>query len=112
MTIEGIEGLSVAEINEELKRGAKFVVYTYCISLVILTLRRSSDVYFIRSGQNAVVKGLGWTLLSALLGWWGIPWGPIRTIGCFITNFKGGKNVTREILKVVNARALEEKETA
>jgi hypothetical protein len=44
------------------------------------------------------VKGLGWTALTVLLGWWGIPWGPIRTIQCLITNLSGGKDITREVI--------------
>lgn len=63
-----------------------------------MTFKRSSDIYFILGGENAVVKGLGFTALTFLLGWWGIPWGPIWTIGAFVTNFGGGKDVTGEIL--------------
>jgi hypothetical protein len=33
-----------------------------------------------------------------LLGWWGIPWGPIYTIQSFWVNFTGGRDVTREII--------------
>ena len=87
-----------ADIHAEIQRGGKFVIYTYCISVLIMTFKRSSDIYFIRGGENAVVKGLGFSALSFLLGWWGIPWGPIWTIGSFITNFGGGKDVTGEIL--------------
>jgi len=44
--------------------------------VVILTFLRPSDIYFIRPGENALVKGLPFTLLSLVAGW-GIPWGPI-----------------------------------
>ena len=33
------------------------------------------------SARNALLKSL-------LLGWWGIPWGPIRTIESVFTNIK------------------------
>jgi len=105
MKIHGIEGLTTAEINQELAQGAKFVLYQYCISVLVMTFRRGSDVYFIKSGENAVGKGMGWTVLTLLLGWWGIPWGPVYTVGSLITNFGGGKNVTAEILSAVNAQA-------
>ena len=98
MKIIGIEGMTDADIHAELQRGGKFVIYTYCISVLILTFKRSSDIYFIRGGENAIVKGLGFSTISLFLGWWGIPWGPIYTIGSFITNFGGGKDVTGEIL--------------
>jgi hypothetical protein len=98
MKILGIEGLNEEQLATEIQRGAKFVIYQYCISIVILTFRRPSDIYFIRAGETAVGKGLGFSLISLLLGWWGIPWGPIYTIGSFITNFGGGKDVTQEVL--------------
>lgn len=57
-----------------------------------------SDIYFVRAGESAITKGLGFSLISFLLGWWGIPWGPIYTIGAFITDFGGGKDVTQEVV--------------
>jgi hypothetical protein len=65
---------------------------------VILTFKRPSNIYFIRAGENAVIKGLPYSLISLFLGWWGIPWGLIYTIKSFIKNFSGGKDVTQEIL--------------
>jgi hypothetical protein len=99
--IIGAEGLSGTEIQNEINRGAKFVMYQYCISILIMTFKRPSDIYFVRSGENAVTKGLGFTLVSLLLGWWGIPWGPIYTIGSLFTNFGGGKDVTQQVLMSV-----------
>ncbi len=98
MKIIGTEGLDGQQLGLELQRGAKFVTYQYCISILILTFRRSSDIYFVRAGESAVGKGLGFSLISLFLGWWGIPWGPIYTIGSFITNFGGGKDVTTEVI--------------
>ena len=106
MEIRGIEGMSVQEINEEISNGAKFVVYRYCVSIIVLTFKRSSDVYFIRPGQNRVVKGLEWTLLTFFFGWWGIPWGPIYSIGSLSTNLAGGKDVTEHIQKNLDIQAL------
>lgn len=98
MKIIGTEGLDGQQLGLELQRGAKFVTYQYCISILILTFRRSSDIYFVRAGESAVGKGLGFSSISLFLGWWGIPWGPIYTIGSFITNFGGGKDVTTEVI--------------
>ena len=98
MRIVGAEGLSGQEIAMELERGGKFVIYQYCISILIMTFKRPSDIYFIRAGESAVVKGLGYTLLTLVMGWWGIPWGPIYSITSLVTNLSGGKDVTREIL--------------
>jgi hypothetical protein len=95
--IQGLKGMSAGEVNLELRRGGRFVIYQYCISIVILTFRRSSDVYFIRAGESSVGKGLKFTLLTLFLGWWGIPWGPIWSIMTLVTNLKGGKDVTKEV---------------
>jgi hypothetical protein len=76
MKIGSVEGMSTEQIRFELQRGAKFVLFQYCVSLVLITFRRASPVYFIPAGQNALAKGLPWTLLTLVGGWWGIPWGP------------------------------------
>lgn len=102
MKINGIDGLTGADLNAELQKGGRFVVYQYCISILVMTFKRPSDIYFVRAGENAVVKGLPFTLLALFLGWWGIPWGPIYTIGSFITNFGGGKDITQEVLAALN----------
>jgi hypothetical protein len=36
--------------------------------------------------------------VNLLLGWWGIPWGPIYTIGAAYRHIVGGKDVTQIIL--------------
>lgn len=97
MKIVGIEGMAPDRLQFEIQRGAKLVCYQYCVSLLVVTFRRSSDVYFIPAGESAVGKGLPWILISVVAGWWGIPWGPIFTIQSLITNFRGGKDVTANV---------------
>jgi hypothetical protein len=97
--IIGMETIrSGGQLQQELQQGGKFVIYQFCISLLIITFKRSSNVYFLSHEENAVVKGLPFTLLSLLLGWWGIPWGPIYTVQSIWVNFNGGKDVTKEVL--------------
>ena len=97
--IVGLEDIkSGGHLQQEIQQGGKFVVYQYCISLLVITFKRSSNIYFISHDSSAVVKGLPFTLLSLVLGWWGIPWGPIYTIQSVWVNFQGGKNVTNEVL--------------
>ena len=97
MKILGIEGMSPDQLQFEIQRGAKLVCYQYCISIVVMTFRRSSNIYYIPAGQSAVAKGLPWILLTMIAGWWGIPWGPIFTVQSLVTNFRGGKDVTAEL---------------
>lgn len=98
MSIKGLEGLIQSEIKYELQNGAKFVVYEYCISIFIMTFKKSSNVYFIKKDTSLFVKGVPYTIISLIFGWWGIPWGPIHTISSVFTNLKGGKDITAEML--------------
>jgi hypothetical protein len=97
MRIEGATARSAEQVAAELTQGARFVAYQYCISVLILTFRRSSSIVYIPPGGRAVSKGMPFTVVSLLLGWWGIPWGPIYTIGSVYRNLRGGIDVT-EIL--------------
>lgn len=103
--IRGTEGLSADQLNFELQRGGRFVVFQYTISVIILTFRRSSDIYFIRAGEKPVEKSIPFTLLTLVAGWWGIPWGPIFTVQALVNNFRGGKNVTKEVIAAFNKPA-------
>ena len=103
--INGIENMSGTELSLELQKGGRFVVYEYCISLLVITFFRSSSITFVKADENKVVKGLGFTFLTLLLGWWGIPWGPIRSIQALVTNFKGGKDVTDRVVSAMKQAA-------
>lgn len=107
MKIVGIEGMTGDELQAELRQGGKFVVFQYCISIIILTFKRPSNIYFVKAGESDVGKGLVFSIISLLFGWWGIPWGPIYTVQALVTNFRGGKDVTQDVLA-----SLAERETA
>jgi len=107
MKIKNVEGLTTDQINRELDHGAKFVMFTFTISILVMTFRRSSDIYFVKAGESGTIKGLKYTFLSLILGWWGIPWGPIYTLTSLFTNLSGGKNITQEVLASVNGTAVQ-----
>lgn len=96
--IVGLEGLSDAEINRELQNGARFVIYRYCISIVVLSFMRPSAIHFVRCNESRFAKGVPYTMLSLVLGWWGIPFGLIYTVWSVASNCSGGVDVTDEIL--------------
>ena len=91
-------GMTPDELTFEIQRGGRFIVYQYCISLLVVTFRRNSSVQFVRAGENATVKGLPFTFLTLLLGWWGIPWGLIYTPQILYKNLNGGTDVTAAML--------------
>lgn len=96
--IIGIDNMSVDLINAEIRRGARFVTFDYCFSIIVMTFRRSSDVYFIRANESTIKHSLSFTLLTLVLGWWGIPWGPIYSLSSLFTNLRGGHDVTEAVL--------------
>lgn len=110
MKIQGVEGMTAGDVAREVQSGAKFVVYQYCISLLVVTLKRSSDIYFIQAGESALATGIGYSLLSVLLGWWGIPWGPIYTLQSLAVNLGGGKDVTKEVISSTRVARLRSEE--
>jgi hypothetical protein len=97
MVIRGPEGLSIEDMLSDAERGGRFVVYTWTVSVVLMTFRRPSDVHFVPAGRSRVATGLRYSLASLALGWWGIPWGPIATVGSIVANSCGGKDVTDAI---------------
>jgi len=40
MKIKGIETLSPDQLRHEIERGGRFVIFQYCISIVVLTFKR------------------------------------------------------------------------
>jgi hypothetical protein len=105
MQIKGIEGLSLTEVNMEVQNGGRFVIYQYCVSVIILTFKRSSAIYFIRADEHAGLKSMQYTALSLIAGWWGIPWGPIYTVSSTVKNLSGGTNVTQSVIASLNSRS-------
>lgn len=97
MEIIGIEGMTPQTLYADIQRGGKFVYFEYCVSILILTFKRSSNIYFIPPGEGTFSKSIGFILISLLFGWWGFPWGPIYTITSLATNLGGGKDVTHEV---------------
>jgi predicted amidophosphoribosyltransferase len=98
MDINGLEGISVQQLADELRRGGRFVMFDYVISVLVVTFRRSSAIYYLRPGESALGKGFQYILLTFFLGWWGIPFGLIYTPIAIIRNLSGGRDVTKEIM--------------
>ncbi|WP_281921569.1 hypothetical protein [Flavobacterium collinsii] len=80
------------------QQGGKFVVFPYTVSFILMTLKRSSDIYFIKANENTFKYSYGFVFLNLIVGWWGIPWGPIYTIGSAYHHVVGGKDLTQAVL--------------
>ncbi len=101
MAVKGIEGMSNEQLDHELNRGGKFVIFEYTISILIMTFKRPSDIHFVKYGESTFLKALPYILITFFFGWWGFPWGPIYSIGSLITDLGGGKDVTNEVIGAV-----------
>jgi len=49
--IVGIEGMNPQQLANELQSGARFVQYQYCVSILVMTFKRGTDIYFIRADE-------------------------------------------------------------
>jgi len=99
--ILGIDDMTHAELADEIERGGKFVIYEYCVSLIVVTMKQPSNIHFVRADHSRVAKGLPFTALSLVTGWWGFPFGPIYTIWALAVNFGGGKDVTADVFQAM-----------
>ncbi|HWB63174.1 MAG TPA: hypothetical protein VG603_06690 [Chitinophagales bacterium] len=105
MLIKNIDGLTLGEIETEIERGGKFVYYLYTFSILVMTFKRPTDIYFVKGGESATGKGLAYTAFTLVVGWWGIPWGPIYSIQSLVTNLGGGTDVTQAVLNDLRKQA-------
>jgi hypothetical protein len=72
-----------------------------CISLIAITLRRPTPIFLVPFGSQSWLAGLPYSLVTLLLGWWGIPWGPLYTPIVLVTNLGGGCDVTAQICETL-----------
>lgn len=96
--LSGTRGKTVRNVAEEAASGGRFVIYPYVFSLLILSFRRNSPITYIPPGRSGAGPAIGWSLVSMTVGWWGIPWGIIFTIGALWRNAAGGIDVTEPVL--------------
>jgi hypothetical protein len=97
--IRGIDHLDGKRLAVELERGARFVSFSYCVSLLLVSFRRSSGVIYVPPETLAQWAGSRYLLVTLLLGWWAIPWGPIYALGCIWQALRGGEDCTWEIVE-------------
>ena len=99
--IRGISRMTVGEMRAEVRQGARFVVFEFVLSFLLITRRKTSAVFFIRPGENIFWKSLPYNLLTLAAGWWAIPWGPAFTVGAVKDNLQGGHNVTAQVIEQI-----------
>lgn len=89
-----------------LAQGYRFVRFSYCVSFIAFTYRGETRIHVLPPDGSGSAA-LACSMLTALLGWWGVPWGPIYTIGALSTNLAGGRDFAVEIIDALSVNALE-----
>lgn len=95
------------ELRTRLATGARCVRFECCISAGIATLRRQSGVYLTDTWEQRYLHGMGYSLVSLLLGPWGLPWGLIWTPWAVWVNLTGGVDVTGSVLALLDGEKSE-----
>ena len=67
--------------------------YLVAVSCGFLTVKHPTRIYVV--GHDAAAgHALFYTFVSATLGWWSIPWGPVCTLEAIAANLRGGSKQT------------------
>src|SRR5262249_53340863 len=70
-----LKGLTDEETATQIANGYRAVFFEYCCSFILATIRRPSPIYLLSPNDRAWKKRIGYSLLSLIAGWWGVPWG-------------------------------------
>jgi len=106
LKIKGIENLNEEQVQAQLQQGARFVIYQYCVSILVMSFKRNSPIYFIPAKEKASIRSLRFIGISLLVGWWGLPWGPIWTFRTVRANLNGGIDVTQHVQMTLRKNGL------
>jgi hypothetical protein len=78
--------------------GTKVTQYLFCFSLIVFSVRIPSR-YYIKASLSSVLNNIAYTLCTLILGWWGLPWGPIYTLQAVFRNIFGGiKSTVKDLI--------------
>ena len=66
--------------------------YFLTVSFIIGSVKVPSRFYIVER-EDTWTANTTYSLITLLLGWWGIPWGPIYTIQSLSRNMKGGNRI-------------------
>lgn len=77
--------------------------YFLTMSLLVFSAKAPSRYYIVGTENTTLVNAI-YSFMTLILGWWGIPWGPIYTVQSLVTNLKGGLriNVADILINPVN----------
>ncbi len=104
--LHNVRDLNLNRLQFELSQGARFVVFQYCVSPIVFSLKWPSRAYLIRKDDSVVARSFFPSLVSALFGWWSLPSGPGNAYDSLKINLRGGLDVTDDILPHLDEESL------
>lgn len=86
------------EVISAKTNGGAFITYQWLIPIpVFFPIRRLSKVYFIPNGMKKSKYAKKFNIITLLIGWWGVPWGPFAVYKTIGLNNSGGIDVTDDV---------------
>lgn len=97
---------SLEELKLVIEYGGKFITFQYCITVLFaVTLTRFSPAILIRKEEEIQYFRAKYNRLTKIFGWWGIPWGPIKSVNALNTNKAGGIDMTDDIMLNIDPKS-------
>jgi len=88
----------------EITAQPRYVIHRHVVSAVVVTWRSERNGVFC---PNCGAKRACWASLKTwLLGWWGIPWGPIYSVQAIFSNLFGGEMPPLKNFRILGWQAI------
>jgi hypothetical protein len=89
---DGVQSEGASYEGTSITASTELTQYELVASFLIVSFRIPSRLYVDRDAS--VLTALLFALLTFVLGWWGIPWGPLYTVRALWNNLRGGTRRT------------------
>lgn len=96
--LQNIKTTDLLELKNEIKSGAKFLLFNYRIGLGFVSLQRFSPAILIKKENEFEKFKKKYNRMNLIFGPWFIFKGPFLTYDAYKTNKKGGIDVTKDIM--------------
>lgn len=93
--------MTIGQVEDDILRGGRFRTFSWNFSIVVMSFKRGSSLTYVRSDQWTGTKAFPYTLVSLVVGWWGIPFGIFFTIATLYRNALGGYDNTTDVLNAL-----------
>lgn len=100
-----------SELKQRIEKGAKFISFEYCITILFaVTLRRFSPAILIENEDDMIFYKSKYNRLTNIYGWWGFPYGILRSKHALAINKAGGIDMTDDIMLNITEDSFTNKE--